>query len=343
MELASVRALKAELQETNIAPLALRLVAELALDVPAGHKRAQAPYPTGIAVGVSGKGGSGFRLALRTQNRTGAVLEEVERINELARGEVDLRHIGPIRKRQPPWHRSRNRPLKIGGSIGHHIITAGTLGCFVRDGEASDRTLVLSNNHVLADENNGSIGDAILQPGDFDHGQNPGDKVGELLRFVPMETGQPNRVDCAVATIDDPLSFEAGNLTGLGSLSGLGQPIESDGVQVSKIGRTTGLTHGVVTAFEVDNVIVEYDMGLLRFDGQIEIEGAGDDPFSRGGDSGSMIVDDNLAAVALLFAGGESGGTNGQGLTYANPLHEVLDAINVQLVESAHGGVPGSG
>ena len=86
-----------------------------------------------------------------------------------------------------------------------------------------------------------------------------------------------------------------------------------------------------MTAFEVDNVIVEYDMGLIRFDNQIEIEGAGAGPFSRGGDSGSAIVDENLAAARLLFAGGEVGGSNGQGLTYANPLHAVLDALGVDL------------
>ncbi len=146
-----------------------------------------------------------------------------------------------------------------------------------------------------------------------------------------MATGQPNQVDCAVATIGEKVDIEAYELEGIGSLNGLGQPIISDGVKVSKVGRTTGVTHGLVTAFEVDNVIVEYDMGLLRFDNQIEIEGAGSDPFSRGGDSGSAIIDTDMAAVALLFAGGEIGGSNGQGLTYANPLQEVLDALGVDL------------
>lgn len=101
---------------------------------------------------------------------------------------------------------------------------------------------------------------------------------------------------------------------------------------MSKIGRTTGLTHGRVTAFELDDVRVDFDAGICRFDGQIEIEGAGNHPFSDGGDSGSLIVDGDHRAVALLFAGSDQGGANGQGLTFANPLHPVLAAFGADLV-----------
>lgn len=87
-----------------------------------------------------------------------------------------------------------------------------------------------------------------------------------------------------------------------------------------------------MTAFELDNVVVTYDIGDLRFDDQIEIEGAGSGPFSRGGDSGSLIVDAGFRAVALLFAGGDSGGTNGKGLTFANPIGAVFAALRVTLL-----------
>jgi hypothetical protein len=90
--------------------------------------------------------------------------------------------------------------------------------------------------------------------------------------------------------------------------------------------------HGRVTAFELDNVVVGYDIGELRFDDQIEIEGEGDAPFSQGGDSGSLIVDAERRAVALLFAGGDQGGSNGKGLTYANPLAAVFGALKIGLL-----------
>ena len=86
-----------------------------------------------------------------------------------------------------------------------------------------------------------------------------------------------------------------------------------------------------MTAFELDGVPVEYDIGVLSFDNQIEIEGSGQRSFSDAGDSGSLIVDDDMMAAALLFAGGDHGGSNGKGLTYANPIDAVLKALAVKL------------
>jgi hypothetical protein len=120
-------------------------------------------------------------------------------------------------------------------------------------------------------------------------------------------------------------------LRGIGTLAGL----RSDELQVGdidhKVGRTTGVRHGKVTAFELDGVEVEYDIGVISFDNQIEIEGAGNRAFSDAGDSGSLIVDDQMLAGALLFAGGDHGGSNGKGLTYANPIGAVLQALKVEL------------
>ena len=55
------------------------------------------------------------------------------------------------------------------------------------------------------------------------------------------------------------------------------------------------------------------------------LEDADGGPFSDGGDSGSPIVGRDRRGVALLFAG------SGQGLTYANPLRAVLDALKADL------------
>ncbi len=90
-------------------------------------------------------------------------------------------------------------------------------------------------------------------------------------------------------------SFDHRTLTGLGKLAGLGDLVLADDDQVGKVGRTTGTTNGRVSAFELDNVVVEYDSGVLKFDGQVEIESADSSPFSQGGDSGSLIVDADRA------------------------------------------------
>lgn len=85
-----------------------------------------------------------------------------------------------------PSPRHRHRPLiPAGVSISHHRVTAGTIGAIVRDRTTGQRYL-LSNNHVLANNNEASAGDNILQPGTLDGGQNPNDKVAELARFLAL-------------------------------------------------------------------------------------------------------------------------------------------------------------
>jgi hypothetical protein len=282
-----------------------------------------------LAVGIAPLSRMQYRIAVRVQRR--ALLEgpHIDRIRKAARGEVDVRYVGQIVKRATPWYRRRGRPLRIGLSVGHYNITVGTLGAFIR--RRSDNALgILSNNHVLADENRGSAGDDNLQPGKYDGGTRPNDVIGALARFVRLSTSKVNFVDCAVGILKPSIGHVL-EIKGVGQLTGVG-PVPETRARVSKLGRTTGLTRGRVTAFELDNVIVGYDIGNLRFDGQIEIEGAGAGPFSDGGDSGSLIVDGDRRGVGLLFAGGDQGGTNGRGLTYASPLEDVLDRLTVDLV-----------
>jgi hypothetical protein len=172
-----------------------------------------------------------------------------------------------------------------------------------------------------------------LQPGKFDGGKNPPGLVAKFTTTIKLKTGV-NFVDAAIAEISSGLQAKANlkSIKGLGKLAGLGAAFVDPGTEVAKLGRTTGLTRGRVTAFELDNVVVAYDLGDLRFDNQIEIEGAGTKAFSAGGDSGSVIVvAETREAIALLFAGGDVGGSNGKGLTYANPLRTVLDKLKIDL------------
>jgi hypothetical protein len=225
----------------------------------------------------------------------------------------------------------RRRPLVIGCSVGHFKVTAGTLGCFVqlrRTGE----TFILSNNHVLASENLARVGDTVLQPGTIDGGEPADDAIGQLQAFVKLKKKGVNFVDCAIASLDPHVRFRRQKLGSFGNLAGLGPELLTDAMPVRKVGRTTGETKGRVTAFEVDGVVVEYDMGNLQFDDQIEIEGAGKRPFCDGGDSGSLIFDEDRQAIALLFSGSDQGGSNGKGLTYGNPIRRVLDALKIDLL-----------
>ncbi|HVL68111.1 MAG TPA: hypothetical protein VM364_12680 [Vicinamibacterales bacterium] len=290
-----------------------------------------------IALGVAPKGPE-YRLAVRVQRAALRDSPLVERVTREARGEVDVQLVGRIDKRQRraparPWYQSNQRPLLIGSSIAHVAVTAGTLGAFVMKGRAVH---VLSNNHVLADENRAAKGDVVLQRAHFDGGRRR-DAVGRVTHWIALKPRGSNTVDAALASVDAGIGHDPVRLRGLVGgadrrLAGLGPEFIDEDAVVYKVGRTTGPTRGRVTAFDMDNVVVNFDIGNVRFDGQIEIEGHGRSAFSDGGDSGSLIVDGEMRAVALLFAGSESGGSNDAGLTYANPIHAVLKALKATLL-----------
>lgn len=290
-----------------------------------------------LAMGISRKSGSpnDFRLAIRIQQRPLENSPVVDMLHKRAHGEADIRYIGRVRPGMAGAGapRRRERPLVIGASISHPAVTAGTLGCFVKDRRG--RVCLLSNNHVIANENAAKTGDPIVQPGTIDGGRITRDTVARVERFIRLRPGQVNRVDAAIATLGPKVRIDPGTLRGLGRLRGVG-PASEIGEEVAKIGRTTGLTRGRVSAIELDNVFVDYGIGRVRFDDQLEIEGhpAGrrrPGAFSLGGDSGALIVSRELEAAAILFAGSDHGGPDDRGLTYATPITAVLKALRVKL------------
>lgn len=313
-----------------------------------------------VALGVARRDNR-YQLAIRVQRQALLKSPLVERLVQEAKGEADVRLIGRIDKRggfrrvsmptrarrvttgarrravssvAPPWCQRNTRPLLIGASVGHVDVTAGTTGAFVKRG---GRICLLSNNHVLANEDLGAKGDVIVQRATFDGGRPASERIGELLTAIKLKPRGANFVDAALALIDDDIEHDPKRLRELVAgvdrqLVGLGPEFLDEGETVHKVGRTTGATEGRVTAFDLDNVVVNYDVGNLRFDAQVEIEGVGSQAFSDGGDSGSLIVNGQMQAVGLLFAGGDTGGTNGLGLTYASPIHRVLADLRATLL-----------
>jgi hypothetical protein len=229
-------------------------------------------------------------------------------------------------------HRYRARPQAPAGvSVGHFKITAGTIGAFVtgRSAPRDNRMLMLSNNHVLANVNDAAFGDAVLQPGPADGGVNPADQVGVLDRFVTINFGGTNYVDCATAWCwPDRVRTEQVYLSG-------GNPqyfrMDSDPIvpvvnmAVTKSGRTTQVTTGRITSVS-GTANVSYNGRIAHFEEVISIAGF-TGSFSDGGDSGSCIMTNDTAhrPVGLLFAGG--GGT-----TFAIRVDRVLDALDIRFL-----------
>lgn len=223
------------------------------------------------------------------------------------------------------------RPVPIGVSTGHPDITAGTIGCRVKD--AFGFVYALSNNHIYANTNEASIGDSALQPGPYDGGSDPVDKIGELYDFEPIDfSGGDNTIDAAIALSSTAvLGYSTPTDDGYGNPSSTTAAAYIDQL-VMKYGRTTGLTEGKVDSINA-TVNVCYKCGggpfcfkcnkLAKFVDQIVITPGS---FSAGGDSGSLIVtnDANNNPVGLLFAGSSS-------YTIANPIDPVLIRFNVTI------------
>jgi hypothetical protein len=264
---------------------------------------------------------------------------------------TDVQEVGEIKALQA--RTDRWRPAPGGVSLGHFRITAGTFGCVVRD-RATGAHLILSNNHVLANSNDATAGDPILQPGPIDGGREPNDVIARLERFCPIVfTNEPgtcglaqaaaavanalaevlgshhrfevirvdpravNRADAAVARPTDVGAIRD-DILEIGQVSG---PVEAQlGMAVRKSGRSSGLTTGSVNVLDA-TIDVDYGSGrTARFQGQI-VSG----PMSEPGDSGSLLVaGDGLQAVGLLFAGSDQ-------VTIFNPIQAVLDCLEVDL------------
>jgi hypothetical protein len=234
----------------------------------------------------------------------------------------------------------RVRPAEGGYSVGHVSITAGTIATCVYDilpgGTISppapgvgipSRYYILSNNHVLANVNAGLPGDPVLQPGPFDGGTNPADRIASLSRFVPITLQPPvplalhnNLVDCAVAEGQfhdlDREIYASGVVRGWRRKANV-----VVGTVVKKTGRTTNFTIGRITA---TNTTIDVNFGggrVARFKDQIVTTN-----MSAGGDSGSLVLTLDNVAVGLLFAGSSIA-------MIANQIENVRSLLRIEVAE----------
>lgn len=214
------------------------------------------------------------------------------------------------------------RPTECGVSVGHYLITAGTLGCLVKSQIATPDRFILSNNHVLANSNEGQVKDNILHPGPMDGGD-PTQPIAILTDFEPIKLdGSPNFIDAAIAKIVN-VGDVLPSITTIGNIQQPTMPA-SEYQSVRKQGRTTQHTIGIITDLSAD-IKVQFGGKIALFENQLAITGF-NGQFSSGGDSGSLIVDAvTRRPVGLLFAGG--GNT-----TFANPIDIVLERFNIDIL-----------
>ena len=315
--------------------------------------REDSPPANVVGVGVGVKWTDGVPtgkpavLVLVTQKLEESALDSDHLVpGTIAGSPTDVLTVGvPIAGDAPPVEPQalarRIRPAQGGWSVGHFQITAGTIGTCVYDilpgGSTGPpvagigippRFYILSNNHVLANVNAASIGDPILQPGPFDGGTNPADKIATLSRFVPIQLNPPiplplhrNVVDCAAA--EGPFDQLDRQVYWSGVVRGWRRKANVQvGAPVKKTGRTTNFTVGRITAVNA-TIDVNYGGGRVgRFHDQIVTTN-----MSAGGDSGSLVMTPDGVAVGLLFAGSSVA-------MIANQIENVRSLLRVEVAES---------
>lgn len=196
---------------------------------------------------------------------------------------------------------------------------AGTFGAIVRMGAARDLFL-LSNNHVLAGCNHVPQGQPILAPSSMDGRPDAPapHEIGRHHSIAALRSGDPHFVapcdaDVALARSNDPdaiSSWQGDAQDGYDTPSVSLEPRSL--VRVKKIGRTTGLTFGEVEARVNTPMPVNYQSkhfkGVVWFRDVWTVRTHGSQYFALPGDSGSLVVlDDESAAVGLVFAANTSG------------------------------------
>jgi hypothetical protein len=208
---------------------------------------------------------------------------------------------------------------------------AGTLGAIVRRAASPDQWLILSNNHILY--NNVAVLGLLPVPVSSPApalSMNP--RVIGTVREVPQECILRGRArndgDYAIADIDDKTRVSTAPQPGMPPLSGR-MPIDPKSATdkpVKKAGARTGVTSGKVMGIMHDFPMTFDSMGgaTFLFQDQVRISDAGQ-PFSAGGDSGSLVVTLEGEPVGVLFA------SNGSD-TMASPLVKLFCALGLSFV-----------
>ncbi len=310
------------------------------------------PYVIGMGIGVKWKNeqptGEPALIVFVTQKLPKSELKGKDVVKDkLADMQTDVQMIGTptagggqVLTVSTQTLAQRIRPAEGGYSIGHYKITAGTLSTCVYDilpgGSVyptrqgigiPPKYYILSNNHVLANSNNARIGDPILQPGPYDGGREPEDRIARLSRFVPIYFNSPiqpprciNLVDAAVA--EGQFHDLDREIYWIGYVRGWRPKKKvTVGAIVQKTGRTTNYTIGRITAVNA-TVNVNYGAaGVACFKDQIVTTN-----MSAGGDSGSLVTTLDNVAVGLLFAGSPYA-------TIVNQIENVRALLKIEVAE----------
>jgi len=242
--------------------------------------------------------------------------------------------------------------IACGSSVGlGNQRNAGTLTAL---GKTDDGRLIgISCNHVTGGCNTARPGTPIVVPGiqDVSPEQHEIKVIGVHEFTGTMSQGLPQIIDFKTNT--DIACFQINEEQGklLSSMQGSGPKAYDtptsfaavkEGLLVKKWGRTTNCTHGRVKKLVSEPESIDYKVtsyfgptssqvfnGTVYYKDFYEVESRGADPFSVGGDSGSLVVTDGKGkeekVVGILIGGNDS-------KSYVLPLKAILSKLKVTLL-----------
>lgn len=290
-----------------------------------------------VSIGFSTIAKNDYRLEVRLQQPNVATILYAQEIVRRANGQARIGEYHDLKAHARPAAPlpAAGPKLSIGDSIGHPKCPPGTLGLFMRSPEGVG---VLSNSHVLARCGRARRGDPIHSPHPRDATASP--KIGHLREFSNLIMEDDVPFDAAFALLEDGVAINGNTIPS--PLADAGKKIvaargkvEPGGLKVCKIGRTTRQTTGTLDSI-AQSPTVEYDgVGKVKLTGMMEILWDKlDEPFSDGGDSGSVVYrQDTLGAIGIVVGGGilEVEGVS-KGVTVACPLETIAAQWNLSLV-----------
>ena len=280
------------------------------------HRKTLLKYPNvhTVDVGYEFTGGKPTgRLSLRVhvdKKKTNAALAPKDRLpTELDGIPVDVLETNP---RLELVNRNAHIDPLIGGlTIGNTRGTAGigTLGAIVLD-QNTLQPLALSNHHVMIIEP-AQAGDVIAQP----MTANAADVIGRLSRWNKS-------LDCAVCLVTNR-TWE----TGLADLPNgpIGQAFVRIGMRVTKSGRTSGVTRGIVDGTLAGGFTIIPDAMNPNPGGEV----------SSPGDSGSVWIDSATSAAVGLHYAGETDPAPDKERAWAKSMTEVTQKLGVIVFDGA--------